>query len=184
MRYITLFILLSIAVIGLWLSTLWIVPSTYPARDANGLASTQPIENPGIFGDMFGAVNALFTGLSAAGLLVALLMQAKQLRDQADDQARLNAAQEKIVDLTGKQAQAMEALAQQVAATNRRQSIEFIVQSNIAEIERLRPISQEGHVRGTPQAKRVQDATSRIRDLESQNKSLRLELTQKTGEVD
>jgi len=34
---------------------------------------------PGPFGDMFGAVNALFSGLAFAGIIVAILMQRQEL---------------------------------------------------------------------------------------------------------
>lgn len=39
------------------------------------------IEKQGIFGDMFGASNAIFTGLSFTGLLIAILLQRQDLKD-------------------------------------------------------------------------------------------------------
>lgn len=38
-------------------------------------------ENPGIIGDMFGAVNALFSGLAFAGVIVAIKLQREELRN-------------------------------------------------------------------------------------------------------
>lgn len=38
----------------------------------------------GTFGDMFGAVNALFSGLAFAGLIVTLLYQKEELKLQRD----------------------------------------------------------------------------------------------------
>lgn len=38
----------------------------------------------GTFGDMFGFANAMFTGLSVIGLLVTILLQRKELREQTD----------------------------------------------------------------------------------------------------
>jgi len=37
------------------------------------------IESPGIFGDLFGASNALFSGLAFAGVIIAILLQRKEL---------------------------------------------------------------------------------------------------------
>ena len=37
---------------------------------------------PGPFGDMFGAVNALFSGLAFGGVIVAILLQRQELKAQ------------------------------------------------------------------------------------------------------
>lgn len=47
------------------------------------LASTQP--NPGVFGDMFGAANALFSGLAFAGLIYAIWLQRIELKLQREE---------------------------------------------------------------------------------------------------
>ena len=39
-------------------------------------------DGPGTFGDQFGAVNALFTGLSLAGIIITLWQQQEELKDQ------------------------------------------------------------------------------------------------------
>lgn len=41
----------------------------------------------GTFGDMFGAINALFSGLAFAGIIYTILLQSKELRLQRDDLA-------------------------------------------------------------------------------------------------
>ena len=38
----------------------------------------------GLFGDMFGAVNALFSGLALAGIIIAILLQRRDLEMQRD----------------------------------------------------------------------------------------------------
>ena len=50
--------------------------------------------NPGPFGDMFGAVNSLFSGLAFAGIIVAILMQRQELKLQREELARSTKAQE------------------------------------------------------------------------------------------
>lgn len=39
-------------------------------------------EERGTFGDMFGAINALFSGLAFLGLIIALILQKKELEEQ------------------------------------------------------------------------------------------------------
>ncbi len=61
----------GVAVLGIWaLSGLWIY------AEFNDSASR------GTFGDMFGAVNALFSGLAFLGLIVAILLQYQELKEQ------------------------------------------------------------------------------------------------------
>ncbi len=42
----------------------------------------------GTFGDMFGSVNALFSGLAFAGIIVTILLQRKELALQRQDNER------------------------------------------------------------------------------------------------
>ena len=44
-----------------------------------------PESKQGIFGDMFGAVNALFSGLAFAGLIITLILQRRELALQRDE---------------------------------------------------------------------------------------------------
>ncbi len=46
-----------------------------------GSSSPHGLINPGVLGDMFGAVNALFAGLAFGGVVVALLLQVQDRRD-------------------------------------------------------------------------------------------------------
>lgn len=45
-------------------------------------AANLGIEKQGVFGDMFGASNALFTGLSFVGVIIAILLQGQALKFQ------------------------------------------------------------------------------------------------------
>jgi hypothetical protein len=47
-------------------------------------------EQQGIFGDMFGASNALFTGLSFTGLIVTILLQRQDLNIQKKRASKAN----------------------------------------------------------------------------------------------
>ena len=59
-------------VIGLWAGT-WSWVGTWPTTER------------GIFGDMFGSVNALFSGLAFVGLIYAILLQRQELKLQREE---------------------------------------------------------------------------------------------------
>lgn len=82
--------LMIVIVILLWASSYFIILKYF---NAEGIKS---FGNAGSFGDMFGAVNALFSGLAFAGLIYALYMQRKELRLQREELA----LQRKELELT------------------------------------------------------------------------------------
>ncbi|GIO36219.1 hypothetical protein J41TS12_10800 [Paenibacillus antibioticophila] len=65
-RYIVLVVML---IVGLWLCSWYFIPKWYGKE---GLEA-------GTFGDMFGAVNALFSGLAFAGLIYTIAVQRQEL---------------------------------------------------------------------------------------------------------
>ena len=75
-------------ILGLW-SGCWIFVTVYFPK----------IENRGQFGDMFGAVNALFAGLAFAGVIGAIILQRNELRYQREELA----LQRKELELTRKE---------------------------------------------------------------------------------
>lgn len=68
-----------VLVIVLWVSSIWFVP--WYVSDWSK-AQSSPLTNFSIFGDMFGAVNALFSGLAFAGVIIAILLQREELKLQ------------------------------------------------------------------------------------------------------
>ena len=48
----------------------------------SGLPFNAPLTNLGLFGDMFGAINALFSALAMSGAIYAIILQAWQIQDQ------------------------------------------------------------------------------------------------------
>lgn len=65
--YLLVLIVVALFIIGLWLANLFLLKN-----DANR----------GTFGDMFGVVNALFSGLALAGVIYAILLQRVELKLQ------------------------------------------------------------------------------------------------------
>lgn len=61
-------------VIILWIAAIFLIPMQYPK-----------LEESGQFGDMFGAVNALFAGLAFAGVIWAIILQKEELELQRQE---------------------------------------------------------------------------------------------------
>ena len=60
-------------VIALWVASWYYIDKCLPPDDR------------GVFGDKFGAVNSLFSGLAFAGLIITLLFQKEELKLQRDE---------------------------------------------------------------------------------------------------
>jgi hypothetical protein len=68
--FITTAIVISIFIISLWMLTFLML------KDKN---------DRGTFGDMFGSINALFSGLALAGIILTILLQRKELSLQREE---------------------------------------------------------------------------------------------------
>ena len=79
---------------------------------------------PGEFGDSFGAVNALFSGLALAGVIVTLLMQRRELSLQREE---LTLTRKELARAAEAQEASGEALARQAAANERAAEIAGLV---------------------------------------------------------
>ena len=65
---------LLIIVILIWLASILILPKYYPI-----------IEDRAFFGDSFGTINSLFSGLAFAGIIYTILLQRKELALQREE---------------------------------------------------------------------------------------------------
>lgn len=88
---ICLIILLILFVILIWLLFPWILTYLTNSFDLNIKAKDDP--NFGTFGDTFGALNTLFSGLAFATLIITLFLQRKELQEQRKE---LTAQREEI----------------------------------------------------------------------------------------
>lgn len=66
-------ILIVVLILSMWAASWYFIPQWY---------NKQPLE-AGTFGDMFGAVNALFSGLAFAGLIYTIAVQRQELQTQS-----------------------------------------------------------------------------------------------------
>lgn len=76
----------GIAVLGLWLGSSWAVTATISSWEVRGQ-----------FGDMFGALNSLFSGLAFAGIVVAILIQRAELQLQREELRLAREEQQRMV---------------------------------------------------------------------------------------
>src|SRR5688572_28484304 len=72
LRWRLLLIISCLGVISLWGANFFVLYCFEPTQR-------------GTYGDMFGAVNALFTGLAFAGLIISILLQQKQINQIEED---------------------------------------------------------------------------------------------------
>jgi hypothetical protein len=70
--FILISIIVSIVIIGLWFFTYYILKDLEP-------------DERGTFGDMFGSVNAIYSGLALAGIILTILLQRKELKLQREE---------------------------------------------------------------------------------------------------
>jgi hypothetical protein len=161
-------------VIGLWIVNLLLVPKTFPAVTDNGTTKPVAIEDPGVFGDMFGGLNALFAGLALGGVAIALISQAEQQRRQAADAAELEKRQrkseefqERMAELQTNQVEALSGLRSLLDVQNRREYLQYLVTANTEEIDRIRK-SLTGYSRGTPEERANLEGKAKIAKLETE----------------
>ncbi|MCC6373116.1 MAG: hypothetical protein IT236_19080, partial [Bacteroidia bacterium] len=70
--FIVTSVIVTIVIIGLWVGTYFLLRG----KDPNVR---------GTFGDMFGSINALFSGLALAGIILTILLQRKELKLQREE---------------------------------------------------------------------------------------------------
>lgn len=95
---------LPIVLLGLVFS-LWYFVGFYPIKNHSITSNTEQNEftAPGAFGDSFGYVNSLFSGLAFAGVIYAILLQRKELELQREELKRNADQSEELTKLTKKQ---------------------------------------------------------------------------------
>lgn len=69
-NFIIISVIVTIVIIGLWVLTYCLL---------------KDLTDRGTFGDMFGSVNALFSGLALAGIILTILLQHKELKLQREE---------------------------------------------------------------------------------------------------
>ncbi|HYG03029.1 MAG TPA: hypothetical protein VD927_11335 [Chryseosolibacter sp.] len=109
-RFKLLWYLIFVLVVGLWVLCGWLV--TTQLTEANTDASAWQIR--GQFGDMFGAVNALFSGLAFGAIVITLVMQRQDMALQ--EQAIIDSQQQLIVQNTAIEKQHREIRLQNINA--------------------------------------------------------------------
>lgn len=97
-------------------------------------------QDRGTFGDMFGALNALFAGLAFAGLIAAILLQRAELELQRLDLVETRKELSRAADAQAKSQEALDRQAKNTELAARLQSLSTLVafyDKRIAEVEPL-----------------------------------------------
>lgn len=81
--WIFTFVIAVVLVGSIWGASFYVVVSQMPPTSIGEGETAQG--NWGLFGDSFGAVNALFSGLAFAGVVVAIFLQREELRAQQEE---------------------------------------------------------------------------------------------------
>jgi hypothetical protein len=88
----------NVALIGLFgVLTVILVMTVYAVLVYSKISDMQ---NRGLFGDMFGALNTFFSGLAFLGVIIAIIIQQKQLQHQRQEmQVAMQAQDESVLSL-------------------------------------------------------------------------------------
>jgi hypothetical protein len=78
--HIGVIVVLIALVVVLWLGSWWAITNFVVSSDTNNLTDQAA---RGVFGDQFGAVNALFSGLAFTGVITTLILQQAEIKKQA-----------------------------------------------------------------------------------------------------
>jgi hypothetical protein len=116
----------------------------------------------GQFGDVFGAVNATFSGLAFAGLVYAILLQREDLELQRRE---LELTRQELQRTAAAQEQAEVALRAQAEAASvsaKLSATSFLLRQYQEEIEEMR---KDAFLAGDPRLKRMQELEDRIKNL-------------------
>lgn len=127
----------------------------------------------GQFGDVFGAVNALFSGLAFAGLIFAILLQREDLELQRQE---LTLTRQELSRSAAAQEQsetALRAQAEAAASSTRLSTINFLLDHYQQELRAMRGVAYAGNDPRLP----------RMRDLEEREARLLEELNNLYREV-
>lgn len=122
-----------------------------------------PLTDRGTFGDMFGAVNALFSGLAFAGIVYTILLQRRELELQREELRATRAEMSRSATAQEKSEQAIRMQVEAVEYGQRLAAINNMLQFSHECYERLRSavLDQRSHEQCTRWANRRYELLSR-----------------------
>ncbi len=88
-KHIAWLIIAAVIVIGIWVAAPFVISNHYPSRTDRGT-----------FGDLYGSINALFSGLALLGVVAAIMLQQKELSLSTKELRNSARALQKQVELS------------------------------------------------------------------------------------
>lgn len=158
---IKIFVFVIVLVISLWLLTWWGVTSFINDGEKSEIWAKR-----GQFGDLFGSVNALFSGLAFSGLIYTIYLQRQELELQREE---LRLQREEMAASRGELANQVK-IQKAICLTNIQQ---ISVSAEMAEIEALKIRANSRNVTvQEDQAKKIIVISGKIKKLSSELKEI------------
>jgi hypothetical protein len=89
----------------------------------------------GLFGDMFGAVNSLFSGLAFGGVIYAILLQREELQLQREDLSETRRELARSADAQERSERALAAQVRAAAISARLSAVSFMIREEIEHLD-------------------------------------------------
>lgn len=159
---ILLVCILLLAIIGIWFSSGYWINSNYS------------VDERGTIGDMFGAINALFTGLAFAGIIVTIILQRNELALQREE---LKLQRQELIDTRNELRRSADAQEESQRAMSKQfnaMSLSARINGHGAILEYYGSIAVHKMSRGMPDSSEKKMADNNIRKLMEQIKKLEL----------
>jgi hypothetical protein len=157
-----------VALAALFVVVSWVVVFIFAIGKLQGGFSAT-IQQFGTFGDTFGGVNALFTGLAFIGVAAALFLQraefnksVKAQQDAAEEQAKVFVLQQRLLDAQRASAAAQQKLAEQQRRLVESQQAATIAQQASADYQALSAKAQREWADGQRKLIDAQDGVARL----------------------
>ena len=138
----------AITIIVLWVVSAIIILYIFPDS-----------QDHGTFGDLFGAINALFSGLAFLGVIIAIILQKKELEEQRKEIRESRKAQQLTASALTKQLELQ-------VLQNKIQSLNLLIESTNDEIIRLSKTNTQSD------KEKIRTLVLRRSDLESKLKTI------------
>jgi hypothetical protein len=147
------------------------------------LSLVNRLNEAGTLGDLFGSINALFSGLAFAGVIVAILLQKEELRFQREELKLTRAEQKRSTEVQALSSSALSEQAEVLKIITEMNGIAILIQSKSSQIEYITSAINSGETSSAQQELQtlLKDRAELINELESLMHAVRSAATHPWG---